>query len=103
MANAERCICCGEIIPEGMMVCPTCQLTVRESGLTVKFSSEVSGADNCMCHACHHIGRVVKLKLPLTMYHDGKRLSTTYSNYWLCFNCREKLIDALMWGDGDGK
>ena len=21
---AERCVCCGEIIPEGRMVCPKC-------------------------------------------------------------------------------
>ena len=24
----DRCICCGEIIPEGMMVCPKCQVSV---------------------------------------------------------------------------
>ena len=26
----NRCICCGEIIPEGMMVCPKCQLSQKE-------------------------------------------------------------------------
>lgn len=25
----NRCICCGEIIPEGMMVCPKCQVSVK--------------------------------------------------------------------------
>lgn len=25
MANADRCICCGEIIPEGRQVCPRCE------------------------------------------------------------------------------
>lgn len=25
MASAERCVCCGEIIPEGRMVCPNCE------------------------------------------------------------------------------
>ena len=24
MAGAERCVCCGEIIPEGQMVCSNC-------------------------------------------------------------------------------
>lgn len=24
MANNNRCVCCGEIIPEGLMVCPKC-------------------------------------------------------------------------------
>lgn len=28
--NADRCVCCGEIIPEGRMVCPNCLLTVKE-------------------------------------------------------------------------
>ena len=23
--NAERCVCCGEIIPEGRQVCPSCE------------------------------------------------------------------------------
>ena len=25
--SEDRCICCGEVIPEGMMVCPNCQAT----------------------------------------------------------------------------
>lgn len=24
----NRCICCGEIIPEGRMVCPNCEATL---------------------------------------------------------------------------
>jgi hypothetical protein len=24
MANDNRCVCCGEIIPEGMIACPNC-------------------------------------------------------------------------------
>lgn len=29
MANAERCVCCGEIIPEGRMVCPNCEVASK--------------------------------------------------------------------------
>ena len=25
MADADRCVCCGEIVPEGRMVCPQCE------------------------------------------------------------------------------
>lgn len=25
MADADRCVCCGEIIPEGRQVCPQCE------------------------------------------------------------------------------
>ena len=70
--------------------------------LPVKFSSKVDGY-TCVCDACHNIGRVIKLELPITKYFNGKRLSTNYSPYWICFNCREKLTDALIWGDENGK
>lgn len=30
--NADRCVCCGEIIPEGCWVCPNCLVTVKNSG-----------------------------------------------------------------------
>jgi hypothetical protein len=29
--NEDRCVCCGEIIPEGVMVCLSCLLAVKES------------------------------------------------------------------------
>ena len=25
MADADRCVCCGDIIPEGRQVCPQCE------------------------------------------------------------------------------
>lgn len=25
MADVDRCVCCGEMIPEGGMVCPQCE------------------------------------------------------------------------------
>lgn len=28
--TADRCVCCGAIIPEGQMVCPNCLVTVKE-------------------------------------------------------------------------
>ena len=31
VANEDRCVCCGEIIPEGRMVCPNCLVTVKEN------------------------------------------------------------------------
>ena len=24
MADADRCVCCGEIVPEGRQMCPSC-------------------------------------------------------------------------------
>ena len=28
--NADRCVCCGEIIPEGRQVCPNCLVDVKK-------------------------------------------------------------------------
>lgn len=29
--NEERCVCCGEIIPEGRQVCPNCENKAKEN------------------------------------------------------------------------
>jgi ribonucleoside-triphosphate reductase len=29
LGNADRCVCCGAIIPEGFMACPRCLLYVK--------------------------------------------------------------------------
>ena len=28
--NVDRCICCGEIIPEGRLICPKCEAEANE-------------------------------------------------------------------------
>lgn len=28
--NADRCVCCGEIIPEGQMICPNCLVKTKD-------------------------------------------------------------------------
>lgn len=30
LTNADHCVCCGAIIPEGQMVCPNCLVVVKE-------------------------------------------------------------------------
>ena len=29
MADADRCVCCGEIVPEGRQVCPQCEIKLQ--------------------------------------------------------------------------
>lgn len=72
---------------------------MENAGIEVSFPVKISNADNCMCTACHSIGRVVKLKLPETLYDLTGSLYTQYSEYWICSSCREKLMQALMRGD----
>ena len=67
---------------------------------SVKFTAKMSTCDNCVCNACHNVGEVIKLKMPETKYFDGKNLTTRYTEFWLCMDCRKKLIRALKM-DGD--
>ena len=32
MPDADRCVCCGEIIPEGRQVCPQCEGGTEKDG-----------------------------------------------------------------------
>ena len=29
MTDVDRCVCCGEIVPEGRMVCPQCEFELQ--------------------------------------------------------------------------
>ena len=66
-----------------------------------KFNSSISQYNNCMCDACFDVNQVIKLEMPITKYHNGKKLTTTYHPYWLCRECRDKLVKALAWGTDD--
>ena len=35
--NAEKCVCCGAVIPEGRQVCPSCEKSKERFGKSVKF------------------------------------------------------------------
>ena len=39
----ERCVCCGEIIPEGQQVCPNCRVCTGE---------DEDDPDPCPCDSC---------------------------------------------------
>ncbi len=65
--------------------------------LNVSFETVIGKNDNCFCSACHDVARVMKIKLPRTLYHNGVKLSTKYTEYWLCAKCRTKLSHALDW------
>ena len=68
---------------------------MMDERLNVAFTSETSKNDNSMCDCCHGVGKVMKLKMPRTEYFNGDKLSTEYRNWWVCDNCRLKLINVL--------
>ena len=61
----------------------------------VEFRGQLSDADNCVCSGCHKTDFVLKLTVPETKYHDGKRLSTKYHEYWMCDDCVTKLAQCF--------
>lgn len=61
----------------------------------VKVPSAMSEYSNCCCDMCFRLDHVIKLKMPSTRYHNGRTLSTLYSNIWICESCRDKLVKAL--------
>ena len=72
MANDNRCICCGEIIPEGMMVCPNCLV--------------VSKKPNKGCEFCKGRAYTKKPVTIRTIY--GKQFQMVFE---YCPNCGRKL------------
>ena len=68
---------------------------MKQEYLKVEFEAVESRAANCICDACHFIGSVKKLRLPRTKFYEGGKLSTIYTNYWLCDGCEDDLMDAL--------
>lgn len=61
----------------------------------VRFTAQVSASIYCCCDGCHRCARVIKLKLPETLYHDHKTLNTKYFPRWFCRDCADKLLAAL--------
>ncbi len=54
MADADRCISCGAIIPEGRMVCPRCENEIRTQPArsTHYCPSDCKWHGNIMCLTC---------------------------------------------------
>ena len=41
----NRCVCCGEIIPEGRQVCPNCEAFYEKQG--IRFVDSYDNENNC--------------------------------------------------------
>ncbi len=64
--------------------------------IDVEFYAKRSAYGNCMCTCCHGTDYVTKIKIPETLYFNGKNLSTKFAEYWICDICSNKLVDALQ-------
>ena len=74
--DSERCVCCGEIIPEGRQVCPQCE----------KGTGGVKMANEKPCGFCKGRAYTKKPVTIITAY--GKRFQIVFEH---CPNCGRKL------------
>lgn len=58
----NRCICCGEIIPEGMIACPNC-LVVSKKKEKHLIDVQDCPCDGCKAKPCGHPARCVNFAL----------------------------------------
>lgn len=63
----------------------------------LEFKSAISTADNCVCNACFGTGRVIKVGMLETHFDNKGVIRTWREDYWLCRECRDKLVKALEW------
>ena len=68
----------------------------------VTFTVKPGRSTRCLCSACFGVGQVLRVALPHTFLQCGKNLYTEYKEYWLCADCRKKLLAALSEEGHDG-
>ena len=44
--NAEHCVCCGRIIPEGRQICPICQEQIDKWHIPIDLFEDKEDEDN---------------------------------------------------------
>lgn len=47
--NNNRCVCCGEIIPEGWQVCPACKMKAEKKPKPVKYRFDAMALVVVLC------------------------------------------------------
>jgi RNA polymerase subunit RPABC4/transcription elongation factor Spt4 len=60
--NEDRCICCGEIIPEGRMVCPNCSEKAYQKD----------------CEGANHV-RIAKVAKPAAGLEENEEKGSVYA------------------------
>ena len=66
--NAERCVCCGAIIPEGRQVCPTCE----NPEITSPIKAIRAKCLDCCCGSFLEVKECTALRCPLYPFRFGK-------------------------------
>lgn len=54
----ETCVCCGREIPEGRMVCPTCESIEKNTAVSPLYLCNQKRCDNCSAPLCRYTSDV---------------------------------------------
>ena len=106
MANADRCVCCGEIIPEGSQVCPNCKVAVNPDNkldayaFLAKYVKEVKQKKEKRVNNPYweNICKIAEKQRAKGMKTYGKGIEDNYADIITRIEyLQEELIDALMY------
>lgn len=58
----------------------------------------------CQCECCHGTGKMARVRIPQTLFRNGKGLTTTSCTWWMCEECFETFKKTLNeaevdWGE----
>jgi hypothetical protein len=60
MNDFNRCVACGDLIPEGRMVCPTCEAEAQKSLLNRLFPVHSKARNDFLLHALERVEDAVR-------------------------------------------
>ena len=91
MTDSETCICCGEYIPEGYMVCRKCAET------TVQTTKEGLGLKKQICNHCGKELDIFDLQQEFTIHRKieyGSSYDGCIVHLQLCCDCFDKMVES---------
>lgn len=81
----DRCICCGEVIPEGRQVCYQCSNRTTEVKIEVELKIKEPHSILEICPYCFGSGKLRAMQRAMTYDAGSVRAADTYVK---CNNCK---------------
>ena len=63
--------------------------------LDVDVSACARKRSSLTCDMCHATSPLIEVKIPVTKFFDGRKLSTRYNKLRMCESCHDKLVSAI--------
>ena len=97
MADSETCICCGDYIPEGQMVCLKCEKTIAQNFIENLKKKEGLDLEKQICNHCGKELDVFDLQQDFTIHRKieyGSSYDGCIVHLQLCCDCFDKTVEA---------